>query len=247
LSQFVPDEEDLVFVSNRLATIYAGLRTVYSLAKHACCTVHLFRNVVHNFQCEGLVKMVSMAARSYTVGDLRYWFEEIQKRNIQCAKYLVEIELSHRTLAYFPGMRYNVMRSNISESLNAAMQKAIDFPVVTMVEFIRTMLMRWFCERRQTAAKTKTRCTLEIEDLLIDHLKLATDCAVIAADEWIYQVNDGFGMIFTVDLEKKTCTCRVFDVLMVPCCHALAAVGVRNVDIYSLIGDYAFVTEWRKL
>jgi len=134
LSQFVPDEEDLVFVSDRHATIYAGLRTVYPLVKHACCTVHLFRNVVHNFQCEGLAKMVSMAARSYTVGDLRYWFEEIHKRNIQCAKYLVEIGLSHWTLAYFPGMRYNVMSSNISESLNAAMQKAIDFSVVTMVE-----------------------------------------------------------------------------------------------------------------
>ncbi|CAE6118129.1 unnamed protein product [Arabidopsis arenosa] len=67
------------------------------------------------------------------------------------------------------------------------------------------------------------------------------------ASEWIYQVNDGFGIVFTVDLQKKTCTCRVFDVLMVPCCHALAAVGIRNVDIYSLVGNYAFVTEWRKL
>ncbi|KAG7559058.1 MULE transposase domain [Arabidopsis thaliana x Arabidopsis arenosa] len=247
LLQFVPDEEDLVFVSDRHAAIYAGLRTVYPLAKHACCTVHLFRNVVHHFKCEGLAKMVSNAARSYTVGDLRYWFEEIQKRDIDCANYLVDLGISHWTLAYFPGMRYNVMSSNISESLNAAMQKAIDFPIVTMVEFIRTMLMRWFCERREAATKTRTRCTLEIEEMLIDHLKLATDCAVIAASEWIYQVNDGFGIVFTVDLEKKTCTCRVFDVLMVPCCHALAAVGIRNVDIYSLIGNYAFVTEWRKL
>ncbi|CAE6187971.1 unnamed protein product [Arabidopsis arenosa] len=101
--------------------------------------------------------------------------------------------------------------------------------------------------RREAATKTRTRCTPEIEEMLIDHLKLATDCAVIAASEWIYQVNDGFGIVFTVDLEKKTCICRVFDVLMVPCCHALAAVGIRNVDIYSLIGNYAFVTEWRKL
>ncbi|CAE5956850.1 unnamed protein product [Arabidopsis arenosa] len=206
-----------------------------------------YKNVVHHFKCEGLAKMVSNAARSYTVGDLRYWFEEIQRRNIECANYLVEIGISHWTLAYFPGMRYNVMSSNISESLNAAMQKAIDFPIVTMVEFIRTMLMRWFCERREVATRTRTRCTPEIEEMLIDHLKEATDCAVIAASEWIYQVNDGFGIVFTVDLQKKTCTCRVFDVLMVPCCHALAAVGIRNVDIYSLVGNYAFVTEWRKL
>ncbi|KAG7548439.1 Zinc finger SWIM-type [Arabidopsis suecica] len=247
LKQFVPDEEDLVFVSDRHQAIYAGLRSVYPLAKHAACTVHLFRNVKHNFKSAGLASMVSNAARAYTVGDLRYWFEEIQKRNMECANYLIEIGISHWTLAYFPGMRYNLMSSNISESLNAALQKAIDFPIVTLVESIRTMLMRWFCERREKAKKALTRCTPEIEQLLIDHLKEATDCAVIASTEWIYQVNDGYGTVFTVDLRKKTCTCRVFDVLMVPCCHALAAVGIRNVDIYSLVGKYAFVSEWRKL
>lgn len=247
LSLIVPDEEDLVFVSDRHATIYAGLRNIYPRAKHAACTVHLFRNVKHNFKSEGLAKLVSNAARSYTVGDFRYWFEEIQKRNGKCADYLLQIGLTHWTLAYFPGMRYNLMSSNISESLNAAMQKAIDYPIVTMVEFLRTMLMRWFCERREVAKNAKTKCTPEIEGLLIDHLKDATDCAVIACSDWIYQVNDGDGCVFTVDLEKNTCTCRVFDVLMVPCCHALAAVGIRNVDIYSKVGRCWFVEEWRKL
>ncbi|KAG7530139.1 Transposase MuDR plant [Arabidopsis thaliana x Arabidopsis arenosa] len=128
LKQFVPDEEDLVFVSDRHQAIYAGLRSVYPLAKHAACTVHLFRNVKHNFKSAGLASMVSNAARAYTVGDLRYWFEEIQKRNMECANYLIEIGISHWTLAYFPGMRYNLMSSNISESLNAALAKGHRFP-----------------------------------------------------------------------------------------------------------------------
>lgn len=157
LSQFVPDEEDLVFVSDRHAAIYAGLRSVYPLAKHGTCTVHLFRNVKHHFKCEGLAVMVSNAARAYTVGDLRYWWDEIVARNRKCAEYLLEIGIPHWTLAFFPGMRYNLMSSNISESLNVTLQKAINFPVVTMVEFIRTTLMRWFCQRRAEANKTQTR------------------------------------------------------------------------------------------
>lgn len=83
--------------------------------------------------------------------------------------------------------------------------------------------------------------------MLIEHLKDATDCAVIASTDLIFQVNDGYGCVFTVDLGKKSCTCRVFDVLMVPCCHALACVGIHNVDIYSLVGEYCMVEEWRKL
>ncbi|CAL9247860.1 unnamed protein product, partial [Arabidopsis halleri] len=49
LTKFVPDSEDLVFVSDRHASIYSGLRQVYPLAHHAACAVHLFRNVKHKF------------------------------------------------------------------------------------------------------------------------------------------------------------------------------------------------------
>lgn len=246
LKKFVPDDEELVFVSDRHAAIYSGLRKVYPKAQHGTCTVHLFRNVKHNFHCAGLAAVVSKAARAYTVGDFKFWWAEIVRRKPNCAKYLLKIGLPHWTLSHFPGMRYNVMSSNISESLNAALQRAVDYPIVSMVEFIRAMLMRWFWCRRTKAAKTNTRCTPEIEDLLIDHLKEAVDCAVLSCSDWIYQVNDGVGCVFTVDLENKTCTCRVFDVLKVPCCHAIAARKVRDIDIYSLIGECYFVGPWRK-
>lgn len=39
----------------------------------------------------------------------------------------------------------------------------------------------------------------------------------------------------------------MFDVLEIPCCHALAAVGINNVDMYTLVGKSLFVGVWRKL
>ncbi|XP_010481010.1 PREDICTED: uncharacterized protein LOC104759829 [Camelina sativa] len=222
LQKFVPDEEDLVFVSDRHLAIYSALAKVYPLAHHATCTVHLFRNVKHNFGCEGLVGRVSKAALAYTVGDFRYWWREIKHRDQRCADYQTEIGFPHWTLSHFPENRYNIMSSNISESLNAAMKKAVEYPIVSMVEFIRAMLMRWFWCRRKLAGKTNSKCTPEIEDLLIDHLKESKDCGVLSVSNWIYQINDGNSCVFTVDLERKTCTCRVFDVLKIPCCHALS-------------------------
>ncbi|KAG7584960.1 Zinc finger PMZ-type [Arabidopsis thaliana x Arabidopsis arenosa] len=247
LKEIVPDEEELVFVSDRHAAIISGLKSVYPLAHHAACSVHLYRNVKHNFKCAGLAGMVSNAARSFTVGDLDFWLAEIAKRKPTCTEYLMDIGLPFWTLAHCPQRRYNLMSSNISESLNAALVKAVDYPIVSMVEFIRTMLMRWFYLRRKLAAKTETRCTPEVEDILMDHLGDSVECAVLSASEWIYQVNDGMGCVYEVNLESKTCTCKVFDVLMIPCCHALAAVGVRNIDIYSLIGECYFVGPWRKM
>ncbi|XP_010446068.1 PREDICTED: uncharacterized protein LOC104728837 [Camelina sativa] len=181
LSKFVPDEEDLVFVSDRHASIYSALAKVYPLAHHAACSVHLFQNVKHIYNCGGLAGLVSKAGRAYTVGDFRYWWRQIEETKQECAEYLLNIGLPHWTLSHFPGNRYNLMSSNISESLNAAMQKVVDYPIMSMVEVIRAMLMRWFWCRRTFAGKTRTRCTPEIEELLIDHLKESLNCAVLGA------------------------------------------------------------------
>ena len=35
-----------------------------------------------------------------------------------------------------------------------------------------------------------------------------------------------------VDLECKTCTCRKWEILGIPCCHALASMKDRNYDPY---------------
>lgn len=121
--------------------------------------MHLYRNVKHRFKCAGLAGIVDNAARAYTIGDFRYRFSEIEKRKPACVEYLLDIELPHWTLSHSPQMRYNLMSSNISEALNATMVKAVDYPIVSMVEFIRTMLMRWFYLRRKHAGSTVSKCT----------------------------------------------------------------------------------------
>lgn len=54
LSTFMPDEEDLVFISDRHTSIYPALRIVYPKAQHDACAVHLNRNVIHHYKCGGL-------------------------------------------------------------------------------------------------------------------------------------------------------------------------------------------------
>ncbi|TYK14614.1 transposase [Cucumis melo var. makuwa] len=46
--------------------------------------------------------------------------------------------------AYSPRRIYNVMTTNISESLNSAKLKARELPICSMLEILRIMLQRWF-------------------------------------------------------------------------------------------------------
>ncbi|XP_062114565.1 uncharacterized protein LOC133825667 [Humulus lupulus] len=48
-----------------------------------------------------------------------------------------------------------------------------------------------------------------------------------------------------VDLLNKTCTCGVFQIIGIPCAHALSGSLKRGVNFYSLCSDYYKIETWR--
>ncbi|CAN7048976.1 unnamed protein product, partial [Brassica rapa subsp. trilocularis] len=58
--------------------------------------------------------------------------------------YLEKIDKKLWTRSHFEGNRYNLMSSNLAESLNKALLPARDSPIMALLEFIRRMLSRWF-------------------------------------------------------------------------------------------------------
>ncbi|TYK07202.1 protein FAR1-RELATED SEQUENCE 3-like [Cucumis melo var. makuwa] len=75
--------------------------------------------------------------------------------------------------AYSPRRRYNVMTTNISESLNSVMPKAMELPICSMLEALRMMLQRWFFERRNDVDYQVTDFTKTIEGILREQIELS--------------------------------------------------------------------------
>ena len=66
---------------------------------------------------------------------------------------------------------------------------------------------------------------------------------VIPVDRYIYDVRDGDkGGI--VNLNTRTCTCRVFDLDQLPCAHALAVCGKIRFDYKVLCSHMYTTTAW---
>ncbi|KAG7557021.1 Zinc finger SWIM-type [Arabidopsis suecica] len=246
LVSIIPDSSDLVFVSDRHNSIYAALRSVYPLARHGACAVHLYRNVKTRFaRQQGLAYAVAKAASAYTVGEFIQRFDEIERRSTLYANYLRGIGISHWRRVYFQGKRYNIMSSNVVECLNAALAKALEFPIVSMVETIRMMLMRWFYCRRSKAEAHNSPVTPEVEEIMMKSLSESAGLSVKPASSSIFQVNTSAGASFIVDLERKTCTCKVFESLGIPCSHAMAAARSNGTPIPDLAEDYYKTDAWR--
>ncbi|KAL0825439.1 hypothetical protein Bca101_049116 [Brassica carinata] len=99
LQNFVYDVLGLVFISDRHASIYSGLRKVYHHAHHVACVVYLWRNIKATFKKSRLANLMSAAARAFTVAEFNQKFIEIQKINPACAAYLVDIDISFQSPA----------------------------------------------------------------------------------------------------------------------------------------------------
>ena len=98
-----------------------------------------------------IVALYWKAAKAYRTQEFEHHFKMIENMNPAVAQYLTHIGVQKWARSHFPGLRYNIMTTNIAESFNALVKNARGLPITMLVEFIRGTLQRWFHERRQDA------------------------------------------------------------------------------------------------
>ncbi|RID68188.1 hypothetical protein BRARA_C00363 [Brassica rapa] len=246
LSTFVSDCPELVFISDRHASIYTGLRKVYKEAHHAACVVHLWRNIQVLYKTPRLGNLMSAAVRAFTITEFNRLFLQIQTINPACAAYLVDIGFTHWTRAHFKGQRYNIMDSNIAESWNGAIKEAREYPLIMMLEYIRTTVMGWLALRRAKANDEKGTLTPNVRKLVEENYDLSTVLAVRDISELEFQVQDPRGECFTVNLAVGSCSCREYDEIGIPCPHALAASSKVGFPSDAMVAPAYRVPTWRQ-
>ncbi|KAG7544029.1 Zinc finger SWIM-type [Arabidopsis thaliana x Arabidopsis arenosa] len=236
LTEVVPDDPDLVFVSDRHSSIYTSIRKVYPMASHAACVVHLKRNIIAIFKSDALGSLVSSAARAYRLSDFNKIFAEIRAMNGPCADYLTGIGFEHWTRSHFVGDRYNVMTSNVSESLNNVLTMARDYPVISILESWRTTLVTWFALRREAANMEDNILPPKVNEMVIENFEKGAGYAVLKIGDGQYEVRDMMDCAYAVHLWERTCTCRQFQLLTIPCSHAIAAAIREGIRVDTLVG-----------
>lgn len=208
---------------------------VFPGAGHCVCIVHLKRNIRSNFKGRHLEFLVAKAARTFRLQEFEATFNEIKTISPSCAEYLLEIGLQHWARSHFQGRRYNVMTSNLAESWNGVLREAREFPVIRLVEFIRSKLMTWFANRRQAATKSVAHISPRVLKILSENFEKSGGYEVLEIGEKEYEVREKLGGGYHVNLSNNTCTCFEFQTLFIPCSHAIAAALKGKIGVESLV------------
>ncbi|XP_033131799.1 uncharacterized protein LOC117126796 [Brassica rapa] len=189
--------------------------------------------------------MVGRAGEALRVSEFKEIMELIKLTDWRCWDYLEKIDKKVWTRSHFEGERFNVMTSNAAELLNNALLPARDSPIMALFEFIRRKLCTWYVSRRTEISKMKGNVPDNIQKILVEQLVLSTGLLVMPCSTWLFEVTHrptNFG--FTVDLDKRTCTCLEFQKLGLPCRHAIAAASCRNMQYTMFVCKHHLKETW---
>lgn len=130
LKSIVEDEPDLCVISDRHISIANAFSRVNSRAYHELCMRHLAENLHVNQHCGEHLYLFYAMAKEYSFDEFRKNFKEL-KYNFPKAAHVLENVLGFEKLsrAHFLGNRYDVMTTNIAESLNSILMDEREYRV----------------------------------------------------------------------------------------------------------------------
>lgn len=223
LKTIIPDESDLVFISDRAQSIENALLANYPLVHHGICSFHFEKNIKSTFKGTLLIPLYIEAVKAYTRHDFDVLLNEIMISDPDVGNYLVEADITKWSRAYAPANRYNIMTSNLAESLNSVLKVPREYPIVCLFDTIRSILTRWFHERHKKGIQHQHAVTIEVGK----KRKESYDCysrwfEVCPINKFQFEVKGDLRK-HEVNLATRQCTCCVFDIEKYPCSHAIAA------------------------
>ncbi|XP_015388038.2 uncharacterized protein LOC107177969 [Citrus sinensis] len=244
----IGDRPELVIISDRCTAIRRAVLKVFHNATHGVCFYHVKGNIKSQFRMSKALwdefePAFINAAKAYGHEEFKRQLEGLWMIHSSTADYLENnVCTCNWARSQFEGKRYNILTTKIAESVNAFMREPRKFPVTHFVDHFRKTLQQWFYDRKIMAESMTTRLTTWADEIVTERRTIAERMIVRPMSPYRFQVIGGGLKEGLVDLQKRTCFCRVFQLDQLVCAHAIAACLTHRVDFINLCLDF-YTTE----
>ncbi|XP_024029591.1 uncharacterized protein LOC112094003 [Morus notabilis] len=143
LKEAIGTREELVIVYDRKSSILKAVDKVFSDASHGFCMQHLLRNLNSNFKGVHVVAIFYRCAKANRKEDFGYFMRQLE--------------------AVRPAIRNYLLQVGVEK----------EYPIEALIEHFRSLLQRWFYERRNKVDQTFTYLTKHANKCLRDKEKIA--------------------------------------------------------------------------
>ena len=164
--------------------------------------------------------------------------EKMRTESAAAHRWLLEKDPMHWSRVFFKDTAMcDMLCNNMCEAFNAAILKARDKPVITLMEMIRNYLMKRLVRKRSEVEKWQHDIGPKVFKF-VEKLKLESAvCHSEYSGNSTFQVR-GFGDDqYVVDIERRTCACKKWQLIGIPCIHGISALMSSNRDPIQFIDN----------
>ena len=212
------------------------MKEVLPLAEHRQCARHIAQNFNKKFPGAHFENLYWKACNSTTEQGFKVIMQELEKLSPPAVKYLLDKDPKTWSKAYYQTGRCDESVENGgSESFNAVLVDARKKPIISMLEELRMYMMEKLFKspQRLWSSEVSPAIRLKLEILKRDQ----RFWQVLPSGMEKFETRNG-REAFEVDLEKRTCSCRVWQLNGYGCVHSVAAISHLNRDPDSYVNSF---------
>ncbi|XP_063940263.1 uncharacterized protein LOC108200876 [Daucus carota subsp. sativus] len=201
--------------------------------------MHLFQNMHKEYKGLALRRLLWKAARATTLSEFNLHMNQMKEVSPNCYEWLMQKPREQWSRSAFRTTSHSDMFvNNHCEVFNSSLSKLRDLHIITMFRELHKTIMKRIQIRRDKMITTNAVICPSAHKKLTKSIHYAGNCVVTWSGGSSYSVtsSDG-GHELVVNLLKRTCACRKWDLTGLPCYHACACIALRNEPWENYIHD----------
>lgn len=212
MRSIVGTDRRITFISDRHKGLLDGVKNIFPDHFHSFCLQHMKNNLrdklkwSHSKLKSRLVYKFRECGYALDVDSFQKELESLLSEGGERVKQFVsEIPFENWTNAHFKGNRYGEMCSNIAESWNSKIVKALHLPIMNMIDLIRLMTLKDLTKGRRECEKwTRILCP-EIQTRLQSALDEGMTWRISASSDDTFEVHSDPPNVVKID--SRFCSC----------------------------------------
>ncbi|XP_050204978.1 uncharacterized protein LOC126655018 [Mercurialis annua] len=216
------------FMSDRKKGLIPALESLFPHAEHRYCVRHIHSNFKQTFKSKELKDALWKAARASHKVGFQAALKNIKELYPGAYAYLHGIKPEHWTRSHFRDLyKCDMLLNNLCESFNNVILEARTKGIITMNEMIRCQLMKRIQKKRDSMLKSNLVYCPKIMKKVEKSRQISWSYSIDWPGGDKYQVY-GYDGQYEVDTKERTCACRRWELMGLPCFHVVAAIKHNN-------------------
>ncbi|KAK2658700.1 hypothetical protein Ddye_005233 [Dipteronia dyeriana] len=117
--------DDLVFISDRHASIKAGISKVFPYTTHTICCWHFYENIKIRYHRKDVTAIMDKAVRAYTKLQYNWYMEELRNLHLNAYDYVINAGPYKWSRVHCPDRRYRVRAELFMRNTSASVASVI--------------------------------------------------------------------------------------------------------------------------